>query len=313
MMISDRFKHAIKTALAVVIAYGIALAMDWEKPIWAGYTVFAISLMTSGQGVQKGFLRLAGSMCGAIAGLAILAAFAQDRWLFIAALSIVLAICAYLGMGTKRFNYFWQQAGFFGAVVGFDTAFNPANAFQIAVERAQETATGIVVYTVIALLLWPRDSRMDMERIASRLVASLHQLFNAYTAILRDEHDGQASAGLRAQATALQVQFGTLLDAAVIDSGEVKNMRPAWRRGQALMADLGSTLDRGVSASWTSGAFTWTRIFPPCRRFKKNSTGASPGSHACWTGSSRSGSRRHWISWWTRRAWPPSRLSTGQP
>jgi len=32
MAMSKRFKDAFKTALAVVIAYGIALSMDWEKP-----------------------------------------------------------------------------------------------------------------------------------------------------------------------------------------------------------------------------------------------------------------------------------------
>ena len=85
---------------------------------------------------------------------------------------------------------------------------------------------------------------MDMERAASRLVASLRQLFHAYTAILRGEYDGKASAGLRAQSAALQGQFAGLLDTAVIDSAEVTAMSAAWRRCQALMADLGSTLDR---------------------------------------------------------------------
>ena len=137
-MISDRFKHAFKTALAVVIGYAIALAMGWEKPMWAGYTVFSISLMTRGQGIQKGVLRLVGSLCGAMAGLATLAAFVQDRWLFIATLSIVLAVCAYMGMGTRRYNYFWQQAGFFAMVIGLSSAFSPVGAFEIAVKFAAE-------------------------------------------------------------------------------------------------------------------------------------------------------------------------------
>jgi len=243
-MMSDRFKHAVKTALAIVIAYAIALSMDWSKPYWAGYTAATISLMTRGEGVRKGLNRLAGAIVGSLAGFALLAAFIQDRWSFIAALSIFSAICVYLGSGSKRNSYFWQQVGFFGAVIGFDSAFNAGNAFQIGLERTQESATGLIVYTVIGLLLWPRDSRQDLEDAVSGLVATLHQLFDTYVARLRGVDDGQVSAGLRGRVTALQHQAGTLLDAAAVDSWEIDELRPAWRRCQALLADLGETLDR---------------------------------------------------------------------
>jgi uncharacterized membrane protein YccC len=34
-VLSDRVKTAIKTALATVLAYGVALSMDWEHAYWA--------------------------------------------------------------------------------------------------------------------------------------------------------------------------------------------------------------------------------------------------------------------------------------
>jgi uncharacterized membrane protein YccC len=37
--LSTRTKEAIKTGLAMVIVYAIALYMDWEKPYWAGFAV----------------------------------------------------------------------------------------------------------------------------------------------------------------------------------------------------------------------------------------------------------------------------------
>jgi hypothetical protein len=33
-VLSDRVKTAIKTALATVLAYGVALSMDWEHAYW---------------------------------------------------------------------------------------------------------------------------------------------------------------------------------------------------------------------------------------------------------------------------------------
>ena len=35
-ILTPRAKEAIKTALAMTIAYGIALSMDWDRPYWAG-------------------------------------------------------------------------------------------------------------------------------------------------------------------------------------------------------------------------------------------------------------------------------------
>ena len=43
MTLSTRFKEAFKTALAMVLAYGIALSMDWEKPMWAAFAVAFIT------------------------------------------------------------------------------------------------------------------------------------------------------------------------------------------------------------------------------------------------------------------------------
>ena len=82
MILSDRFKHAFKIALAVVIAYAIALYMDWDKPIWAGYTAASVSLDATGQSIQKGLNRIVGALVGSIAGFILLAFFIQDRWLF---------------------------------------------------------------------------------------------------------------------------------------------------------------------------------------------------------------------------------------
>jgi len=51
--ISTRAKEAIKTGLAMTIAYGIALSMDWEKPYWAGFAVAMISLACPDCGGQS--------------------------------------------------------------------------------------------------------------------------------------------------------------------------------------------------------------------------------------------------------------------
>jgi len=67
MTLSPRFKEAFKTALAMVLAYGIALSMDWEKPMWAAFAIAAVSFATVGQSIHKGALRMLGTLAAAAA------------------------------------------------------------------------------------------------------------------------------------------------------------------------------------------------------------------------------------------------------
>ena len=59
---STRTKETIKTGLAMAIAYGIALQMDWDRPYWASFAVAFISLPTTDQSLHKGALRMLGPL-----------------------------------------------------------------------------------------------------------------------------------------------------------------------------------------------------------------------------------------------------------
>ena len=78
-VLSERVKAAIKTALAVVLAYGVALSMNWEKPYWAAFAVAFCTLSTVGESLNKGLLRLSGTFLGGAAAITLIALFPQDR------------------------------------------------------------------------------------------------------------------------------------------------------------------------------------------------------------------------------------------
>src|SRR6516225_2868882 len=111
-VLSDRFKAAVKTALAMVLAYGVALSMDWDNAYWAAFAVAFCSLSTVGESLNKGLLRLCGTCLGILATIILIALFPQDRWLFLIGMSIFVGFCTYMmAAGTSRW-YFWQVAGF---------------------------------------------------------------------------------------------------------------------------------------------------------------------------------------------------------
>src|SRR6201999_1326590 len=107
---SDRVKTAIKTALATVLAYGVALSMDWENAHWAAFAVAFCGLSTVGESLNKGLLRLSGTLVGGLAALVLIALFPQERWLFLTYMSAFTGFCIFMMFGASR-RYFWQVAG----------------------------------------------------------------------------------------------------------------------------------------------------------------------------------------------------------
>ena len=113
-MLSTRTKEATKTALAMTIAYGIALSMDWDRPYWAGFAVAMISLSTIGQSLNKGAMRMLGTLVAVIVSLTLIALFPQDRWWFMVVLSIFVGVCtAYIPVSQQPEKVVLRQLGRF--------------------------------------------------------------------------------------------------------------------------------------------------------------------------------------------------------
>jgi len=242
-MLSTRFKESFKTALAMTIAYGIALSMDWDRPYWAGFVVAFISLATIGQSLNKAAMRMLGTLVAMAIALTLIALFAQERWAFMLILSIFLGFMAYM-MGASRSPYFWQVTGFVTVIICMDGGLDPANAFDTAVLRAQETGLGILVYSLVAVLLWPSSSRADFDAAATDQASTQHQLYRAYLQLMQGQGGEEKAQPLRAQEIQLQTRFGQLLDAAVAEDYEVWELRRQWRHYQHLSADLTETMQR---------------------------------------------------------------------
>ena len=270
MILSRRTKESIKTALALTIAYGIALQMDWDRPYWAGFAVAFISLSTIGQSLNKGAMRMLGTLLALSVSLLIIALFVQDRWLFMVALSGWIGFCTYR-MGVSKRSYFWFLAGFASAVIAFDGGIDPINAFDTAVLRAEETGLGILVYTLVTTLLWPTNSRAGFKDATRALVQAQHQLYsdNREAMAGRTQEPGKpdrAKPGQERASPAPPVQslaqFGGTLDAALADSIEVWELRHQWRRFQGQSTALLENLERWYESRKELGELDLNVLLP---------------------------------------------------
>jgi hypothetical protein len=243
---SDRFKDAFKIALAMVITYAIALSQGWETPFWAGFAVVFCGLTAVGDSLNKGLLRVFGTLFGAMAGLALLALFPQDRWAFLIAMSLFIAFCAYMMGRTTRW-YFWFMAGITVPIVTVTGEPDAVNNFTRAIMRTQQTTLGIVVYSLVSVLIWPASSRGDFEGAVRKLMGNQRQLLARYMARLAgasgDSLGEDGAAPLRAEVTRALGGLHTLLDHAELDTYEIWEVRRAWRGFVAQLGALHGTME----------------------------------------------------------------------
>jgi len=243
MSLSHNTKESIKTALAMTLAYGIGLQMGWDRPYWAGFAVAFISLATVGQSLNKGTLRMLGTVLGAIVALTLIGLFAQQRWLFILFLGLWFALCTYMNAG-ERYQYFWFVAGFVSLIIAADGGPNADSAFSIAMLRLQQTGLGILVYSLVALFLWPNHSQKGLEAAAKSDAATRQKLFSATVQLLEDAEQIDAVKAARAEEITGSTQVAQLLDAAATDSEEIRDAQSQWRRYQQATGEFAETLER---------------------------------------------------------------------
>jgi len=173
-------KFAIKTALSLTLAYMLPMALGWPQPQTAATTVMLIAAtgMVS-ESLQKGVLRILGTVLGAVIGLTLIALFPQDRMLYLLAVSVVVALMLYL------YNaYQGDSTVFMLAAVVVMMVFNGGDAdgaFLYGVDRTLLTTFGVVVYTVVASLLWPIRVHDNTQSLAAAVSMAQGEAFSQLT------------------------------------------------------------------------------------------------------------------------------------
>ena len=230
-----KLKEAIKTGLAFVLVFGIALKLDWMSPSWAGWAVAVIALPTAGASIRKGGQRVIGTIPGCLAALAIQAMAPQDRWTFILLTSAWVFFTVYLMVSRPRDSYVWTMACYVCLIILLSDVDSSENMFSSAVFRTVETTMGVVVYTLISVFLWPQTNLGAIKLSSGELVTSLSTIFRT----CRDTLLGQAKSEdnfptLQGKVVQQLANFIEVLNAEGSESYEVSEVRPLWERFNSL-------------------------------------------------------------------------------
>ncbi len=140
---------------SVCLALYVAFWLQLDAPYWAGASAAIMCQPQLGASLRKGWFRIIGTVIGASMSVLVVACFPQDRALYLGALAVWAAACAFAATILRNFaSYSAALSGYTVAIIAGDlfgsTGGVDANAaFLLAVARGSETCLGIVCAGIV--------------------------------------------------------------------------------------------------------------------------------------------------------------------
>lgn len=221
MTIRIAAREAFKLALSMTLFLWLALWMNWPNTSDGALAIALINLATVGASMHKGILRVTGLGLGAAFGLVLVAAFPQERWWFLSETFLYLVFVGYF-LQTSRNPYAWMMMAL-GALFTWVASYpHAAAAFGPAFDKFAVTASGVIIYTLVSMLLWPIRASGALEEHGRTFLSDLM----ATLAAARDpEGDPRSLANkLNRQLDVIEANIGD----AILDSPEVAARKRSW-------------------------------------------------------------------------------------
>ncbi|HEY8604477.1 FUSC family protein [Tsuneonella suprasediminis] len=154
----DALLFSAKSFAAAMLAYYVALRIGLPRPYWAVLTVYIVSQTSAGASLSRGVYRLAGTIVGAVATVAIVPNFANNPMLCSVALASWIGLCLFFSLldRTPR-AYAFVLAGYTASLIGFPGVADPGAIFDTASLRVQEISIGILCAVLVHRFVLPKQ------------------------------------------------------------------------------------------------------------------------------------------------------------
>ncbi|MET0256804.1 MAG: FUSC family protein [Luteibacter sp.] len=163
----------LKTLIAFFLTGWIAMRLSLPAPSTAMLTTIIVANRQSGMVLAKSFYRAIGTLAGATAAIGIVAAFPQERDLFLLALSLWIGVCAGGATLYRNFkSYAFVLGGYTAAIVAVPVIDNPPGVFDSSWARISEVLLGLMVSGVVNDVVFPSRMRDVLRRTAREQFAS---------------------------------------------------------------------------------------------------------------------------------------------
>jgi multidrug resistance protein MdtO len=199
------WQFALKTTMAVMIAYAAYTLLDWPGVRTAIVTCFFVALSSLGETVHKLVLRLSGAIIGGvIAGLCIVFVLPHltdigELCLLIAAVSLC---AAWVATSSELLSYAGMQIAF-AFFLGVLQGYAPATDLTVLRDRIAGILLGNIVITIVFSAFWPQSARAGIR-------AALAEAMRAIGGMLRRPPDLEEARMRTVQALARADHLRTL-------------------------------------------------------------------------------------------------------
>lgn len=173
--------YALRAACASCLALYISFSLSLDGSHWAFTTCYIIgSERQNGRVLAKSVARIVGTFTGAMASLALVNAFSQERLLFLSCFTLWLSICAFFSQSHRgHWAYAWVLSAYTTAIVGVPAALTPDQAFEVVCSRTENIIIGILSIGAVSMIASPESVRSVLEKLVIASDQKLGQLLSS--------------------------------------------------------------------------------------------------------------------------------------
>src|ERR1700736_2851715 len=178
-----RVQYGIKVGLAGLLALFCTQVLRLPHDNWAILTVLVLmSAQFVGSISVKAIMRVIGTIAGALVGIWLVGDYTSTPAIFLPVLFLVIALASYQfgQLGARQVPYAYFLLGLTTLTVATDGVTDPAQAWQIGLDRSEEILVGIMSSLLVTSLLWPRYAREEFLEAGRAALKTVSQLVSAH-------------------------------------------------------------------------------------------------------------------------------------
>src|SRR6266404_7630930 len=178
-----RIRYWIKLGLAGLLSLFCTQVLRLPHDNWAILTVLVLmSAQFVGSIAVKAIMRVIGTIAGALVGVWLVGDYTSTPAIFLPVLFLVMAFASYKygQLGARQVPYAYYLLGFTALTIATDGVTDPAQAWQISLDRTEEILVGIMSSLLVMSIIWPRYAREEFIEAGRAALKTVNQLVSAH-------------------------------------------------------------------------------------------------------------------------------------
>src|SRR6202007_401401 len=172
-----------KMGLSCFLALFCTQVLQLPDDNWAILTVLVLmSTQFVGSITVKAIMRVIGTIAGALVGVWLVGDYTSTPAIFLPVLFLVMAFASYKfgQVGARQVPYAYFLLGFTTLTIATDGVTDPAQAWQIGLDRTEEILVGALRSLLVTSILWPRYAREEFSEAGRAALKTVSQLVSAH-------------------------------------------------------------------------------------------------------------------------------------